>query len=182
MSDPNTTPPTPPTPPTTPKWRRPLRLSLIAALAIIVVGAGVSAFTDVSAFGRMGWHGHGMWNDPARVEAGVERMVKHFAIEIDATDEQQTKLTEIAKLAAKDLLPLRDTMRQAGRDATALLTAATIDRTAIEQLRATQLQSMQQASTRLTQFLADAAEVLTVAQRAQLAEFVAEHRRHHRDR
>ena len=172
MSDPDTTP-------TTSKWRRPLRLSLVAALAVVVIGVGVGAFADVSAFGRMGWHGHGMWNDPARIDAGVERVVKHFAVEIDATDDQQARLTEIAKSAAKDLLPLRNTMRQAGREATALLTAAQIDRTAIEQLRATQLQSMQQASTRLTQFLADAAEVLTVAQREQVAEFISEHRRHH---
>ena len=178
MSDPTTTPPNA-TPSTTPNWRRRIRLSLIAALAIVVIGAGVGTFTQVSAFGRMGWHGHGMWNDPTRLDAGVERLVKHFAVEIDASDDQQAKLTVIAQAAAKDLLPLRETMRTAGQDATALLTAAKIDRSAIEQLRASQLQSMQLASTRLTQFLADAAEVLTVEQRQQLAEFIAEHRRHH---
>ena len=180
MSDPTTTPPDA-TPPKAPNWRRRIRLSLIAALAIVVIGAGISAVTQVNAFGRMGWHGHGDWNDPARVDAGVERLVKHFAVEIDATDDQQAKLTEIAKSAVKDLLPLRKSMRTAGRNATALLTAAQIDRPAIEKLRAAQLQSMQLASTRLTQFLADAAEVLTVPQRQQLAEFIAEHRRH-RDR
>ena len=176
MSDPNTTPIAPS------NWRRRLRLSLIAALAILLVGASVGAFTQGNAFGRMGWHGHGMWNDPARVDEGVERLIKHLAIEIDATPDQQEKLTVLAKAAAKDLLPLRQEMRTAGHDAAALLTAATIDRAAIEQLRAARLQSIQQASTSMSEFLADAAEVLTVEQRKELADRVAEHRKHRHDR
>jgi len=176
MSDPNAKPTAPPS------WRRRLRLSLIATLTILLVGAGVAAFTQGNAFGRMGWHGHGMWNDPARIDEGVERMVKHLAIEIDATPEQQEKLIVLAKAAAKDLLPLRQKMRTAGQDATALLTAATIDRAAIEQLRAARLRSIQQASTQVSELLADAAEVLTVEQRKDLADRVAEHRKHRDDR
>jgi len=45
-----------------------------------------------------------------------------------------------------------------------------VDRAALETLRAEQLQLAEQASRRLTQALADVADVLTVAQRKQLAE------------
>jgi protein CpxP len=176
MSDPNATPTAPP------NWRRRLRLSLIATLAILLVGAGVAAFTQGNAFGRMAGHGHSMWNDPARIDEGIERPVKHLAIEIDATPEQQEKLIVLAKAAAKDLLPLRQEMRTAGQDATALLTAATIDRAAIEQLRAARLLSIQQASTRVSEFLADAAEVLSIEQRKELADQVAEYRKHRNHR
>ncbi len=175
MSDPETAPAKPPA-----NWHRRIRLTLVAMLALVVVGAGIGAFTGVNAFGRMMWHGHGMWNDPAKVGEGVERMVKHFAVEIDMTEDQRRRLTKLAQAAAGDLLPLRQTMHDAGRDATGLLTAAIIDRDAIEVLRAAKLRSLEQASARLSRFLADAAEVLSVDQRRELAERIADHRRHHR--
>ena len=65
-------------------------------------------------------------------------------------------------------------------DVSNLLTATAIDHASIEQLRAEKLKAMQDASVRLSQFLADAAEVLTVEQRKDIAERIAEHRRHHR--
>ena len=95
MTDPDSTPAI------KPSWHHRIRPSLIAILAIIVVGVGVGAYTAVSAFAGMGWYGHGAWSDPARVDKNVERMVKHFAVEIDLTDEQQDKLIAIAQAAAK---------------------------------------------------------------------------------
>ena len=44
--------------------------------------------------------------DPARIEDGADRGVRHLAIEIDATNEQQEKLRAIVKGAVKDLLHL----------------------------------------------------------------------------
>ena len=124
----------------------------------------------------MGWHGHGMWSDPARLDKRVEHMVGHLADEVDMTDDQQRRLTGLAQEAARDLLPLRETMRGARSDVTALLTAATVDRTAIEDLRAAKFAALEQASARVSRFLADAAEMLTVEQRTQLAERIAKHR------
>ena len=43
----------------------------------------------------------------------VERMVKHFAVEVDATPEQKEKLTTIAKGAARDLVPTAGKIKQA---------------------------------------------------------------------
>jgi Spy/CpxP family protein refolding chaperone len=108
--------------------------------------------------------------DPAAMDERAERMVKHFAVEVDATSEQRDKLSAIAKGVAKDLAPLRDKARNARNSAVALLKAATIDRAALEQLRSEQLQLADATTRRITQALADAAEVLTPEQRAKLAE------------
>jgi Spy/CpxP family protein refolding chaperone len=73
---------------------------------------------------------------------------------------------------------MRDRMREARAQAVALLSEPTVDRGALEALRAGQLQAAEQASRRLTQALADVADVLTPEQRKQIAEHVA--RRHGR--
>lgn len=68
----------------------------------------------------------------------VERMVKHFAVEVDATPEQKEKLTTIAKGAARDLVPMAGKIKQARQLAIDLMGAETVDRAAIENLRAGQ--------------------------------------------
>ena len=52
----------------------------------------------------------------------------------------------------------------------ALLAAASIDKAALEQLRAAQLQAMDSLSKRLLQSMTDSAEVLTPEQRVRLGE------------
>jgi Spy/CpxP family protein refolding chaperone len=64
-------------------------------------------------------------------------------------------------------------MREARQQAVALLAEPTVDRAALEVLRAGQLQLAEGASRRLTQALADVADVLTPEQRRQLAERAA---------
>jgi Spy/CpxP family protein refolding chaperone len=61
-------------------------------------------------------------------------------------------------------------MRDARRQARQLLTAPTVDRPALEALRAAQLAEADAASRRMVQAIADAAEVLTPEQRAKLAQ------------
>jgi Spy/CpxP family protein refolding chaperone len=119
--------------------------------------------------------------DPAQIDEHVERMVKHLAVEVDATPEQKDRLTEIAKSAAHDLAPLRGNMKRARQQALDLLSAEKIDHAAIETLRVEQLALMDSASKRLSQALADAADVLTVDQRKKLAERAQRfgHRFHH---
>jgi Spy/CpxP family protein refolding chaperone len=119
--------------------------------------------------------------DPAAVDERLERMLKHLYVEIDATDEQKQRLAPIVRQAAQELAPLRERMHEARRKALELLTQESIDRAAIEALRAEQLQLAEQASTRIVRSLADAAEVLTPAQRRELAQRVERHRRgwHH---
>jgi protein CpxP len=135
--------------------------------------AGLAGGLGFRAFAHRGGRGP---LDPAELDARLERMLKHLYVEIDATDAQKERLAPIVKNAAKDLLPLREQMRNARREALALLGGETIDRAAIERLRAAQLQLAEAGSKRLAEALADAAEVLTPEQRKQLAERL-QHRR-----
>jgi Spy/CpxP family protein refolding chaperone len=125
--------------------------------------------------------GHGRRHrpmDPAELDEHLERMLKHLYVEIEATEEQKQKLEPIVKEAAKDLLPARENLHTGRREAIELLTQDRIDPVAIEALRAKQLRLADDASRRLTRALADAAEVLTPAQRKDLAAHFG--RRHYR--
>jgi|RhiMetdeSRZDD1v2_1073273.scaffolds.fasta_scaffold284877_2 periplasmic protein CpxP/Spy len=158
--------------------RRFLRWAAIAT-AVAALGAviGLKAYAHVGGFG--GWHRGGFMGahlDPAHLDAHLDRMLKHFYVEIDATEAQKQALAPIVKSAARDLVPLHDRLHAARDQAVALLTQPTIDRTAIESLRANQLALAEQASKRLAQALADVADVLTPEQRKALAEHMA--RRH----
>jgi Spy/CpxP family protein refolding chaperone len=105
----------------------------------------------------------------AIVEAHADRMIRHLAIEIDATSEQQDKLRTIVQGAVKDLLPVREKFMAARNTARDLLTQQTIDRAAIEKLRADQIAIHDAASKRLVQAVADAADVLTADQRRRIS-------------
>ena len=123
-------------------------------------------------------HSHGRHGafDPARLEEYLDRGLKHFYVELDATPEQQRRLEPIVKEAARELLPLREKLHAARRRGLERLTAPAVDRGAIESLRVEQLQLAETGSRRLAQALADVAEVLTPEQRKAIAERMARHR------
>ena len=146
------------------------RAAIATLIGSMAAGIGLKAW-EHGAPG--GWHRGGFMGgplDPAMLDERIDRMVKHFAVEVDATPEQRAKLGEIARASAKDLLPLREKAREARKRAMELLASPSIDRAALERLRAEQIQSADAASRRLAQSLADVAEVLTPEQRKQLAE------------
>jgi len=147
--------------------RRFFRRAAIAGAFAGLAGLGLGAF----AHGRRGPGGYGGEPfDPAQLEQRLDRMLKHLYVEIDASEEQKQKLEPIVKSAAKDLLPLRQRLREARLQAMDLFTRDQVDRAAFEKLRAEQIELADKASKRLTTALADAAEVLTPLQRKQLAE------------
>jgi len=155
-------------------------------IAVLTVGLVAAVSTNVmSAFGqgfgggfgphfgwRGGWHGGGPLT-PEQIDDRIERMTKHAAIELDATPDQQAKVATILKAAVADLRPLREKARAARSQAVTLLTAATIDRTAIEKLRSEQIALAETASKRIAQALADTAEVLNPDQRKKVADWIA---------
>jgi periplasmic protein CpxP/Spy len=147
--------------------RRFFRRAAIAGAFAGLAGLGLGAFAR-DRHGPGGWGGGPV--DPAELDQRLDRMLKHLYVEIDATEAQQEKLGPIVKGAAKDLMPLRRRLREARMQAMDLFTRDQVDRAAFEKLRADQIGLADQASKRLTQALADAAEVLTPLQRKQLAE------------
>jgi len=147
------------------------RVTLATLLGGVAAGIGFKAF----AYGRR--HGHGPI-DPADLEKRLDRMLKHFYVEIDATEEQKRRLEPIVKQTARDLMPMREQLHAGRREAIELLTHERIDPAALEALRAKQIGLADEASRRLTRALGEAAEVLTPAQRKELAAHLA--RRHGR--
>jgi Spy/CpxP family protein refolding chaperone len=171
MTDTVPTPPPPVSAPDNPR-RRFLRRAAIATV-VVTVATGIGLAALAHGHGPGGWHHRGFMGahlDPAKLDEHLDRMLKHLYVEVDATDVQKQQLAPIVKAAARDLLPMRDRIHDARQQAVTLLSQPTVDRAALEALRAGQLQLAEQASRRLTQALADAADVLTPEQRKQLAE------------
>lgn len=150
---------------------------VVAILALSAVGAGFFAGKAMShGFGRHHFgHGTGFTKvfAPANLEDATDRaarMARHLAVEVDATKEQEAKLIALSKGVAGDVFPIRQKIVEARKKGVELMKAPTIDRAAIEQLRAEQLTNIDAISKRLSTALADAGEVLTPEQRGKLAE------------
>jgi len=173
----------PPTPPDQkpPRCRGRMRGGFFILLLLLAAGLTGAfahhAYSQGFGFGPPFMHG-GLFGpiDPARIEDRADRMVRHLAIEVDATADQQEKLRAIVKSAVKDLLPMREKAQGFRERARELLTATTVDRTAIEALRAEQFALADQASRRVSQALADAATVLNPEQRKKIADHLAARR------
>ena len=137
--------------------------------AAAAVAIGVSA--QVAAMG--GWH-HGSIMDgthsAAEVNAHVDHMLKHFYVEIDATDAQKAQIGPLVKQAVNDLLPLHSQAHTAHQHAMDALSQATLDRGALEAARVEHLQLADQASKRLVQLMGDVGDVLTPTQRKALSD------------
>lgn len=163
-----------------PKNRR--RLFRWTFAGVATLAAGAFAFRAAHAngmgcgpgFGRHRMMGEAM--DPESVAKFIDWRVSAVLAKVDATPEQKAKVGEIAKAAARDLLPMREQHRAMRAKATELLMQPTVDRAALEQLRVDTLQRADTLSRRATQAIADAAEVLTPAQREKLAQRWKEHR------
>ena len=186
----------------TPKKSDRTRFALVAASAVAIIGGsfGVNAFANSSTFQHIklaasdssaehtqkaSWgkkHRRGGWHKMTdeQIEKRVTRIVKHAAIEIDASEEQQTKIIELMVAAAKDIKPLRQSMKSAQKEIRELLLKESIDRAAIEQLRSSRVAQMDQVTQKMSTTLADIAEVLTVEQRTKLDEVVKKFRSHKR--
>lgn len=180
MSNPASTSSTPTSPPASPRRRFIRRAAIATAIAGVAAGIGWTA----AAFGHGmgGWHRGGLMGaalDPARLDQRLDHMLRHLYVEVDATDAQKQQLGPIVKAAVRDLLPLHDRIHEARSQAVTLLSQPTVDRAALEVLRASQVQLWEQASRRLAQALADVADVLTPEQRKQLAERAAHWRGRH---
>jgi periplasmic protein CpxP/Spy len=160
-----------PTSPSAPSARRLFsRYTAVAFLAGAALAAGVGGLARSEAMG--GWH-HGMMDgahSAAEVSAHVDHMLKHFYVEVDATDAQKAQIGPLVKQAVSDLMPLHSQLQSAHSHAMQALEQPTVDRASLEAARAEHLQLADQASKRIVQLFGDVGDVLTPAQRQQLAE------------
>jgi Spy/CpxP family protein refolding chaperone len=132
---------------------------------VVVIAAGALLAPGISGASR-GWRDR----DPERVKQHVSMAADWLLYKVEATDDQKAKVQSILDQTLDDLQafhPDRDELHAQVKD---LLTAETIDRDAIERLRGEQLERFDLASKRISAALADVAEVLTPAQRLELAD------------
>jgi periplasmic protein CpxP/Spy len=157
--------------------RRAGRRKGIMLVTLIALFSGLTGALTTTVFGQGpgywhgdgAWFGHG-WVDPATIDQRIERAIKHMAIEIDATSEQQDKIITIAKMTVKELQPLHEKMQGRRMQAIDLLTQPTIDRSAIEKFRADQLATADEVSKRIATAITDIANILTPEQRKVIAD------------
>jgi Spy/CpxP family protein refolding chaperone len=146
---------------------------MIAAALVAAIGATGAAGASYAGTG-FGGHGHGHGRghhgpmDPASVAKHIDKMVERIAG--DGTPQQKARLAEIAKSAFADLQPVHGQFRAAHKRAHELLMQPTIDRVALEKLRAEQIERADMVSKRILAAVADAAEVLTPEQRVRFHE------------
>jgi len=157
--------------------RRPWRRIAIATLiAGAVAGLGFKAYAHGGPWGggcgARGWHaGYGAGAmDPEAMKKRADAMVRWMLADVNATEDQQQKIAAIVSATMTELAPLRQKHFEARKQAAELLAKPTVDRAALETLRAQDIATADQVSKRMTQSIVDAAEVLTPEQRAQLAE------------
>jgi periplasmic protein CpxP/Spy len=135
------------------------RWAVAAAFAGAIVASGVAA----QGMGGMG-HG-GMQAEHAQMEAHLDKALAAA----EATPEQSARIHQILGGAMQKLMPLHKQDADQHAYLHRLFTSPTIDRAAIEQQRAQHVADFDQESRILATAFADAAEVLTPAQRATLA-------------
>lgn len=149
------------------------RWALFAGLGATVVALSACApMGGGGGWGGGGWggpgHHRGAAMTPEAMNGRIDKMVERVLTRVDATPEQKQKVAAIAKQAAGDLAPLREQHMKARQQAVELLSAATVDRAALDRVRSEQMQSADALSKKMSTALADIAEVLTPEQRAKL--------------
>jgi protein CpxP len=138
--------------------------------------AGLAALGGLGAVGASAQaHGWGGWGrghrlDPEEMARRMEYRIDRVVKEVNGTLQQKERLVAIARAAMTELRPMREQLRDMRRRGTELLAGASVDRHALEQLRAATIQLADARSRKVVQAMADAAEVFTPAQRTQLAE------------
>jgi Spy/CpxP family protein refolding chaperone len=143
----------------------------------IVIVLGVAGLTTVAFAGSRAVRGHGFHHFHAHHADHQERgraMLADALEEIGASADQQGAILAIADSTHAQLEELHEGLEDHHAQMKAVLTAETVDRAAIEELRLEAVAGFDQASQLLAEALGDAAEQLSAEQRAELAEMAEE--------
>ncbi|HEY7852305.1 MAG TPA: Spy/CpxP family protein refolding chaperone [Caulobacteraceae bacterium] len=163
----------------TPKGPLMRRLLVGAAFAATFVAGGLVFSGAATAAAGMAMEHCGMGHGAMAGHGGMHAMmgghIDKMLSEVDATPDQKSRVQAILKTAMESMGPVHERMASAHGDLHRLLAAPVIDRAALEQLRAARIADIDQASQAMVKAMADAAEVLSPAQRAKLASHMAQH-------
>ncbi len=118
--------------------------------------------------------GAGTCADKGEPGERANKVAMHLLDDVDASEAQRAQVKSILQAHQPALKSLRQAGKDTRKEIHALLSAPTVDRAALETLRAKKLASMDGASREMTAMLADIAEVLTPEQRQQMADKVSE--------
>lgn len=132
----------------------------------IAAAAALGFLGNAAAQGMPGRGNHG------NPQAMAERRVDHLIKLVNGSPEQKAKLVALAQAAMQDMQPMREQLMAVRKRGMELLSAANIDRGAIDKLRGESVQLMDGISRRMSAHMMDAAEVLTPAQRSIVADRV----------
>jgi periplasmic protein CpxP/Spy len=136
--------------------------------AVLAVAAGAAAFAGAGP-ALHARHGHEPMS-PDALKAHIGTMIAQCAA--DAGSDRQARLAAIANAAVDELGPAHEQFRKDHARAHALLMAPVVDRAALEQWRAAQIQQIDLMSRRVLAAAEDAAELLSPEQRARCAGLV----------
>lgn len=139
----------------------------------VMSGAGAWA-ADTAMSHAMG-HGGGHGGMHAMMGAHLDEMLA----KVDATPDQKTRIHGIMKDAMAAMGPVHERLAATHGEIHRLLAAPTVDRAALEQLRAARMADIDQASKVLVRAMADAADVLDARQREKLGTMMAQHHAMH---
>jgi periplasmic protein CpxP/Spy len=153
-----------------PSVRPPRRRRWLAILLIGVAGLFGFAAGKVHSSPWLHFWGHHHQFDAEEITFFVQHRIGRALSRVDATQEQRDKIDAIAKAAINDVVAMRKDPAARRDKVLAIFKADTIDRSALETIRAEQLGIGEAASKRIVQAIADAAEVLKPEQRRQLAD------------
>lgn len=149
-------------PPEKPGWRRKFIIGSVAAAVVAGAGAYAYASNDVS---NDGWGGRHKF-----MRGYMEYRLDRMLTDAGASDDQKSKFKTIVTTTIDEVRPEREARMAMRDDIIKLIEAPTIDRNAIEALRAKQMSQFEERSKAIAKAVADAAEILTPDQRKKLVE------------
>ncbi len=149
-------------------------LTVIALGAAFVAGGVTTSGLAMAAEG-MAMHHHMMMGPPGEMHAMAMAHVDKMLDQVAATPDQKARIHDILKTGFAPMAGMRGDMEATHRSLHAILSAPTIDRDALEHLRASHVAGIDVANHGMTKAIADAAEVLTPDQRAKMAAIMSEH-------
>ena len=114
-----------------------------------------------------------------RGEGMMHKRMGYMLDKIGATPEQKQKIADIAKQQSGDMKATHERRMKARSELATALSAATIDKAAVERLRAEQSSNFDIQSKKRTQMMMDIAAVLSPEQRVKMRELMENRRGGH---